>query len=70
MDGEELVRLWKDPDARADSPVPHPAGEVRAGSGRRVDRHAALIVALGGLAVGAVVVGDLLGTTPTGVTIG
>ncbi|MDH6131601.1 hypothetical protein P3T37_000975 [Kitasatospora sp. MAA4] len=53
MENDELVRFWKDPEAREAAVTDHPSGEIRAGESTRALRRAALLTGLGGLAAGA-----------------
>jgi len=47
LQGEDLVRLWKDPEARADADVPHPAGEIDPGAAARRARRNAVLLGIG-----------------------
>ncbi|GAB2702914.1 hypothetical protein [Kitasatospora kifunensis] len=52
MNVEELVRYWKDPEARAGAATGHPAGEITLDGRTRSGRRAALLAGLGGSATG------------------
>ncbi|MDH6110518.1 hypothetical protein P3T36_003556 [Kitasatospora sp. MAP12-15] len=66
MDNDELVRSWKDPEAREGSVTDHPAGEISTGGRPRSVRRAVLLAGLYGAAIAmAVPVGHMTVTSVT-----
>ncbi|WP_035806199.1 hypothetical protein [Kitasatospora mediocidica] len=63
MNNDELVRSWKDPEARESALTDHPAGEIRTGENTRSLRRAALLTGLGGLAMGAALMASQMTVT-------
>lgn len=46
MDDQAVVRAWKEPEARQENPVNHPAGEIRLGSASTLSQRIGLLSGL------------------------